>query len=228
MINKLTWDSDFFGYNIGKFTVENTQFDEINFKEESKNFQLVYLFSNQEINVSDDLKLVDIKTTFEKKINTNIVDNKSITSFDSEIHYYEELKELVYLSGTFSRFKIDENFRNNEFEKLYKIWLDNSLDFSFAFQVLVKIIDEKIAGFVTLKEYNNETSEIGLIAVSNDFQGKGIASELIKKVEYESFIKGYKFLRVPTQYENKPAVKLYLKNGFEIIEKTYIYHYWNK
>ena len=31
MINKLTWDSDFFGFNVGKFTVENTEFDEIDF-----------------------------------------------------------------------------------------------------------------------------------------------------------------------------------------------------
>lgn len=228
MINKLTWDSDFFGFNVGKFTVENTKFDEINFKEESKNFQLVYLFSNQEINVSDDLKLVDIKTTFEKKINTNIVDNKSIISFDSEIHNYKELEELAYLSGVFSRFKIDENFRNNEFEKLYKIWLDNSLDFSFAFQVLVKVINGKITGFVTLKKNNEETSEIGLIAVSADFQGRGIASELIQKAEYESLKKGLKTIKVRTQFENKPAVKLYLKNGFEIIQKTIIYHYWVK
>lgn len=227
MINKLTWDSDFFGFNVGKFSVENTEFDEIEFKELSKNFQLVYFFSNKEINVSDDFKLIDIKTCFGKKINNQLIDNDSIITFNPEIHNYKELEQLAYLSGVFSRFKIDENFKNNEFKKLYKIWLDNSLDFSFAFKVLVKIIDEKIAGFVTLKKNNEETSEIGLIAVSDAFQGRGIASELIQKAEYESFKIGFKYFKVPTQFENKPAVKLYLKNGFEIIEKSYIYHYWN-
>jgi dTDP-4-amino-4,6-dideoxy-D-galactose acyltransferase len=230
MIDKLTWDSEFFGYNVGLYNLENDRFDNKLFHENKENFELIYIFSESEIELEleNKIKLVDVKTLFEKKVSNNLIDNETIISFDSSIHNYSELEQLAYLSGTFSRFKIDTNFKNNEYYKLYKIWLDKSIEYSIALKVFVKIIDNKIAGFVTLKKNNEKTSQIGLIAVSDAFQGRGIASELIKKAEFESFINGFEYFQVPTQFENKPALKLYEKNGFEIINKVFIYHYWKK
>jgi len=227
MINKLGWDSDFFGYNIGRLDVYGQPFDEILFKENSLNFHLVYIFSDMELNTTNAIQLVDIKTVFEKKVNIKLIENDTIVEFDKQYHSYLELEQLAYLSGTYSRFRIDENFKNDEFKKLYKIWLDKSLDFSIAFKVYVKIVDGKIAGFVTLKKNSEKTSQIGLISVCDSFQGKGIASELIQKTEFISSQNGFENFQVPTQFENKAALKLYTKNGFEIIEKKYIYHYWN-
>jgi len=226
MIDKLTWDSEFFGYNVGRYIIDNQLFDENLLKENKDNFKLIYIFSDEAIHDIKEIKLVDIKVIFEKKIAKDLKDNESIVEFDSNIQNYSELEQLAYLSGIYSRFKIDENFKNNEFQKLYKIWLDNSLNGKIAFKVFVKIIDQKIAGFVTLKKNDDKTSQIGLISVSDIFQGRGIASELIKKAEYESWKNGFEVLQVPTQFKNKPALKLYTKNGFEIKEKKYIYHYW--
>lgn len=227
MINKVNWDSNFFGYKVGKYDVKNQVFNENEFKNNCTDYNLVYIFSDIELSVSESIKLVDIKTLFEKKINTQILDIESIVEYNKKIHSYRELEELAYLSGTYSRYKKDENFKNDEFKKLYKIWIDKSLYHNFALKVFVKVIDNKIAGFVTLKENNNKTSQIGLISVSDEFRGKGIASELIHKSEYESYKNGFDFFQVPTQFDNKAALNLYSKNGFEIVEKKYIYHFWN-
>ena len=52
MIQRLDWDSDFFGYEVGKLEIVdiiNFNFDV--FKNEAKKFKLVCVFSNLELNV---------------------------------------------------------------------------------------------------------------------------------------------------------------------------------
>ncbi|MDZ7721960.1 MAG: GNAT family N-acetyltransferase [candidate division KSB1 bacterium] len=75
---------------------------------------------------------------------------------------------------------------------------------------------------------NNGTAQIGLIAVHPQAQGKGIASYLIQVATNYAFDRGFETLEVATQYNNKPAMKLYQKSGFKIKSKQYIYHIWNK
>ncbi|WP_026838071.1 GNAT family N-acetyltransferase [Gillisia sp. JM1] len=227
MIEEAKWDSNFFGYPVGIIKLKSVEeFDVQNFYLESKRFKLVYVFCDLEINNIKGLNLVDKKVVFSKKI-SKPKNSEDIIEFDSSIHSYDNLLDLAYLSGISSRFKIDTNFTNNEFLKMYKEWLDKSIEGQLAIKLFIKIIDSKIAGFITFKKNNADVTQIGLVAVDPNFQGRNIGSELIEKCESASVELNFSEIEVATQYENQPAKKLYLKNNFSFKNVTNIYHFWN-
>ena len=65
---------------------------------------------------------------------------------------------------------------------------------------------------------------IGLLAVHPSFQGRGIASRLIKQVESQCLTKGVLSLEVKTQLSNLSAQHLYLKNNFFESQRSFLYH----
>ncbi|MGW1455548.1 GNAT family N-acetyltransferase [Salegentibacter agarivorans] len=228
MIEIATWDSNFFKFPVGSFRFkEGADWDLDKFIEEAKEYNLVYIFSETKLDQTSYFKLVDRKVSYSKKLVPLINPDSEIVDYDSKHHDYSDLLDLGYLSGTYSRFKLDDKFTDKEFRSLYKIWIDNSLNGKMAFKVFVKIESDKIAGFVTLQKKDQHTSQIGLIAVNPEFQGRNIASKLIKKCEQASLNYGYKNLEVATQEDNIAAKKLYEKNGFKIKTMEYIYHLWN-
>lgn len=227
MIEIATWDSKFFNFPVGAFIVKSeTEWDLDGFIKEAKEYKLIYVFSENRLRESPKLKLVDRKINYTKKLVSGINTKTEIIEFNPNHHRYSELLELGYLSGSYSRFKIDDNFTEEEFRRLYKAWVDNSLNGQIAFRVFVKIESGHIAGFVTLRKKNHKISQISLIAVNPEFQGRNIASDLIKKCEQASLISGYTNLEVATQEDNRAARKLYEKNGFGIKTMEYIYHLW--
>lgn len=227
MIKKLEWDSDFFGYSVGQLVIsQSTQKQLPALLIEASDFKLVYVFSDERINPErEELKLVDIKTRLGKKLNKK---NHTIAN----VHEYtggedDQLKKLALQSGIYSRFKMDSNFVNNEFEQLYLKWISDSINKTIADKVIVyKEPERNCKGFVTLK-FQENFSEIGLIAVAEESRGKGIANALLDYVDNCAVEVGLKRIEVVTQFDNFPAMNLYEKAGYEIISKKYIYHLWN-
>jgi dTDP-4-amino-4,6-dideoxy-D-galactose acyltransferase len=132
---------------------------------------------------------------------------------------------LAFESGKFSRFKLDNNFKQHEFEALYKTWVDNSFSKEFADAILVCKEKNIILGFITYKIIE-DNAIIGLLGVCDKHQGKGIGRALLVEVENELSNKQIKELRIPTQLQNKQACGFYTKLGYNIIEKTIVKHYW--
>lgn len=226
MIETLNWDSDFFGLSIGKLVIDP------NFKltlldTEKKTYDLLYLFSDKSLNFQSeyDIKLVDVKVNFTKE-GLTLNREQFCQEFNPDLHAYPEILELAYLSGVYSRFKLDRHFHVESFKKLYKTWLDNSISKKIANYVLVEIIDGVIAGFVTLKLYDQRYGQIGLIAVHPNYQGKRIASKLIQSCENLCVLNQINKLNVSTQLDNKPAMNLYKNSKFNIQDQQFIYHYW--
>lgn len=231
MIEELKWDSDFFGYRVGRIKLNHKkELDLKKLKVAAREYRLVYVMSTEQLTEINNFKLVDSKVIFtkplaQKEINTN--GNNRIVEFDPEIHSYSQLKELALLSGISSRFQTDINFHKGEFQKLYTKWLDRSISKDIAFSVLIRLMEKKVTGFVTLGSENKNVAQIGLIAVSEKFQGQKIGSALIKHCESISVEKGFSYLNVATQKENHSAMKFYHSNDFNIKKVEYIYHYWN-
>ena len=137
----------------------------------------------------------------------------------------EQIYKLAFESGKFSRFKLDNNFQQNEFEALYKIWVDNSFSKEIADEILVYKEQSAILGFITYKIIENYAI-IGLLGVCYEQQGKGIGRKLLEAVENVLSDKQIKELRIPTQLQNEQACGFYTKLGYNIIEETTIKHYW--
>lgn len=227
ILTKLAWDSSFFNLKIGRIDIENpNKFDIKCLPLLAEGFDLLYIFSDKEI---DGLNVVDKKEVF--FLEDIIIDKPlhciNIESFSLQKHSYQDLLNLTLQSGIYSRFKIDENFKNNEYIKLYTEWINKSITKELASEIIVKVINDKVVGFTTISKKTNQLADIGLVAVDENYRGKGIAKDLISATIFKASELGFKDIQVVTQNINKPARNLYLSAGFTSIKITNIYHFWN-
>jgi dTDP-4-amino-4,6-dideoxy-D-galactose acyltransferase len=227
MVSCLHWDSDFFNLRIG-----NTNSEIKDPKSVMKNFDLVYCFTDQKSILTQKhfeeigANLVDQKVTL--KLNLNNISEEKLLPFIRSInssHYSSIIQDLAIQSGEYSRFKLDERFNKNDFEKLYTEWIVNSLNRTIALDVFEYFEDDKTLGIITL-ESKEKGLHIGLLAVDSKYRGQKIGKRLIthaiqigKKRQFSSII-------VETQLQNTLALNFYQKIGFEQLSTTNIYHLW--
>ena len=228
-IQILDWDSKFFNLKIG--TVDASSKSEEKSIEIKGDFDLIYAKFEHNFDlviVGYDKKFEEQKVVFGKQLKPLEIDEtKNVFSFNpaNTEKYILDLYQLAFESGKFSRFKLDDGFTQNQFEDLYKKWVDNSINKAFADDVLVYQIEDKIVGFVTYRVHT-DFATIGLIATHPEFQGQGIGKQLIKEVEQKLINTNCFELRIPTQESNLQAYNFYSKQGYQIIESTTIKHYW--
>jgi dTDP-4-amino-4,6-dideoxy-D-galactose acyltransferase len=231
IVEDLTWDSEFFGFKIGKIDkLEQYNLSGSNLLQTSNIHELVYVFSNYRLEDTPLMSLVDIKLDYKRVINCNELfnnENKEIVFYNTEYSFLiNDIYELAFISGQYSRFKTDENFKNDSFKKLYKKWIDSSIK-SDNIELILYVHDENVLGFVSVENLGNNI-RIGLIAVDSRHQGKQIGSKLMMSVF--NYAKNKKIFKVfvATQKENKNACNFYLKNKFQLHSEKFIYHIWNK
>ncbi|MCF8253586.1 MAG: GNAT family N-acetyltransferase [Bacteroidia bacterium] len=223
-ITRLNWDSDFFGYEVSSalnFTGTGEEIQEL----QGDKSRLIYAFSNQKLNgLPSNFFLADEKII----LGSNLTENNTILPDAAIVELKENTPELMGLalqSGEFSRFKVDPNFVNHEFENLYAKWIENSFLPEKNTRVFAYQEGNKILGFISIAKKENK-SEISLIAVSSQARGLGIGSKLIEKAFFEAASNGETEITVVTQGQNLQAMSFYLKNKFSVLSKNYIYHIW--
>lgn len=241
-ISYLEWDSAFFQKKIGKIDCSGIidfsedRLEELLIKARADDWNLLYVFCNKDRYIDNTLlqkfdgKLVDRKVIFEGEI----IRNKMSVSVPTDIQEYksevvsDDLLKLAYISGECSRFKLDNNFDNNSFYDLYKIWIEKSVKHQNADIVYVSQSETgEVSGMVTVK-LKPDCGEIGLIAVDRSTQNYGIGSKLIDRVKHYLLDNGKTMLEVATQVDNVKACNFYRK--CDLVEKntTNIYHFWLK
>lgn len=236
-IQKLQWDSDFFGLEVYRLMVSEPEYDiqSITKTIDSIEGDIFYIFHDGDDTVSSkelfSKEPNDIKINFsidltKFKIDEQTSDDVAIERF-SPSDSVEQLYQLAYQSGHKSRFKTDSHFSKENFESLYRIWVDNSISHKIADYVFVSKQNGDINGFITLKINNGEAS-IGLIAVDSKSKRLGIGRKLVNKAIYTLRYHSVNKLYVATQKANVGACQFYRNLGFEIETVTSIYHIWPK
>lgn len=230
-VSEVKWDSDFFAKKIASISMntwDDTFLSASLQKLQEERFQLVYLFLKEGVLLPDtylntykcnfvDKKRIYVLNAFQnKKVSPNIGLYKGGAS---------DLYDLAIQSGAYSRFQVDPDFPDKDFERLYQTWVDNSLSGFMADYVLVyRIPGGSICGFITLKK-NGGYLSIGLIATHSLYRRAGIGSALMDAAKYYAYEEGL-FLEVATQAENLPACSFYEKNGFKKQLQFTTYHIW--
>ena len=222
-IQKLTWDSTFFGYKIGKAEINST----LNTKDllnsiKKSSFEMVQIFSNQNLGSGFKYNPIDVKLTYSKKVATAKTNNPCIKSVTKDVD--GALVKLATEAGIYSRYKTDKNLQL-KFEEMYEIWMNKSLKRELAAEVFAFQYENRINGMVTINK-KLKKAEIGLIAVDNKAQSKGIGTQLLQSVENWALKQNLENICVATQEENYNACQFYEKNNYKISDKTYIYHIW--
>lgn len=219
MIKLLEWDTNFFGYKIGE-TQGLPDFDEAI----SENYKLLYVKSKTPV------PKLELRNCF---YDHRIIHRKELTK-PTEIEDVISLKgspltpdliNLAYEAGHVSRYKRDPQFKNDEFKKLYKEWIQNSLSGKMANEVFGYFENEKCLGFITVKIKDTEAS-IGLLVIDPTAQGRGLATVLTRAAESYAQSCGAKYLFVATQATNTNACRFYIKNGYNEYNEELIYHVW--
>ena len=117
----------------------------------------------------------------------------------------EDIKELVKIEMSSGYHKKKFNFE----PYLQELFEENA-------EIFCSEEEKNLTGYITL----SKNGELGFLAVSKKFQGKGIANLLLKKVISSSKQKKIKKLFLDVRNDNLSAIRLYLKNGF-MITKLY-------
>jgi dTDP-4-amino-4,6-dideoxy-D-galactose acyltransferase len=189
----------------------------------------LYIYSNvaieKEVLLKYNLFLADEKTDLITHVSDLTFDKTNNDSVTELVSIDQNLLDLTYQSGHYSRFKIDPNFKSNEFEKLYTAWIEKSINHSMAEKVLGFVVDNKTVGFITIAMKNN-AYDIGLIAVDSAHRSLKIGKQLLEYVFRYANSNKVNTITVTTQMQNQGALRFYLQNGFSVNQSTFIYHLW--
>lgn len=221
----LEWDSNFFGFKVAIIKVglgNDRQIDEEIIRLQDLGSRLIYVSSHRPLKLSKFRALLADKkrsyVLYEPKYKNT--DNNIITVTGESTSLYG----LAYQAGEYSRYKVDPNIGEEEFKRLYRTWIDNSINNGFADYVFAAIDNGYPIGLITAKKRQQELS-IGLFATDKQYRGQGVGSGLFQEIiniasEHNLAVE------VTTQADNKTACSFYEHKGFEIGSEEYIYHVW--
>lgn len=106
--------------------------------------------------------------------------------------------------------------------RFYALWAEKAVLGTFDHQCLL-VMDTfgQPAGFVTVRDLQDGSARIGLLAVFPDAQGKGIGSLLMSAAKQWCQSHRLHRLRVATQMSNVAALRLYIRSGASIESTAY-------
>lgn len=225
-LKAIEWDSQFFDLNIGGVVLDKELSETaFNLLKKEDQYDLIYILSKVDQPVISNI-YSEVKVEFEKEIKSvNGEINQEIISLRNTA-FSKDILQLALDSGEFSRFKMDQNFKTEDFLKLYSAWIHNSIYDTYADEVFGYVLYGKVAGLVTVKIHEKDLAVIGLIGIDESARGKGIGTKLMERAEQYARERQCNKVQVATQKSNEHACKFYLKNGYNIFKETKIYHLW--
>jgi dTDP-4-amino-4,6-dideoxy-D-galactose acyltransferase len=238
-IEKLSWDTDFFGFNVGRVTIyDEDDFHPLEFKKQAidENYELVYVFKYSKMLtwqkvIKADLEMVDIMLTMSKKFDKN--DYRDISyDFRTKLSN-KELEECYYIAeqtAIVSRFYKEKKIGPEKTRSLYIKWIDNAINKSFSDGLFLEKEKETVIGIHLLKtDKKNKMGQFTLTGVHPNYKRMGIG--------YKLWTQSFGFLgkeskidivKSPFSFQNTESLNFHLKMGFDITEEIkYIYHFRN-
>jgi len=239
-LTRLVWDCSHFGLKVGRIAacLDDEELREALDTARCEQFRLLYWTTPAAREVPARLLAdyngmqVDRKVTFVRPLRG---DNERAPIAD-RLHVGPYCKteaslELIALSvaaGVFSRFGVDPRIPRDKFESLYRIWIERSVRHEIADAVLVardETCVDALAGMITTTVADH-VGNIGLIAVSEDYRGQGVGTQLIAAAHAWMHERGAERATVVTQLANLPACRLYERTGYEMDHIENYYHFW--
>ena len=228
IVEKLNWDTEFFGIKVGRIVLTETDnFDPVSFEKQVKEdeFELVYVISlkkilNVENNEQLKLNLMDVQITMSKKFNPNEYTN---TPYEFRTELSEtELQECYCIAeqtASVSRFYKEPLIGPEKTKKLYRKWIDNALDQSFSDGLFVERTQNTIVGVhITKTNITNKLGLFTLTGVNENIKRMGLGSKLWNQsFGYWSNTCELELINSPFSLQNMESFNFHLKMGFNKI-----------
>lgn len=169
--------------------------------------------------------LVDTELTFSKEAHKHPVSTPLPVDVRTEklTSFWDDALYGLAATLRHSRFFRDTNIPNESAERLWRESIKNSCQGRSSYSI-VAFVEGKPAGVINAFE-KGEVSDIFLIAVLPQFQGRGVGRSMIASYEKEisSTIAGQ---TVETQVINYAAQSLYARMGYQPIAAKQVIHFW--
>lgn len=233
MINKLKWDSDFFGSNIASLSTENkssledieeySRINSIDFIQTLCNIDDVCYIRTLE---KYSFHFADIKITYRLDIRKfeNLESFNLATPADSEA--ISNLASKAFVESRYYGHEIV--FPKVKVDNMYRVWAEKSINGEFD-DFCLKETKDDVIGFITAKVIDTKKAIIGIFAVDEKFQSKGVGTKLL--ISLMSYLRGRGVfeIEVSTQGKNIIAQNFYIKNGFRVSKvESWYYRYSDK
>ena len=228
-VERLSWDSDFFGLRIGRAFVGSIEDSCALAAQKDRlkaDYDLVYVFGNQDVTFScEGATLVDRKMVYTLSECSDVSFDDNVVLWDRNKPVTDALLHLALVSGKYSRFKLDNQFPAGGYERLYSRWIEQSVNHSLATEVFCYMTNDVPTGLVTL-DIKDDIGAIGLVAIDEHCQHRGVGTAMMRHVISYAQKQSCKKLSVVTQFDNHPACRLYEKVGFKVESMTNVWHWW--
>jgi dTDP-4-amino-4,6-dideoxy-D-galactose acyltransferase len=223
MISRLTWESEFFGFDIAQLKVEEqgadlTLLNRVVMDCATPLIQTIVPIAETKLtNALEGIgfRLIDLKVTYRIGV-APVRSSSSERSSSSDIHVASvaEIPELRRLAADLfldSRF-FHQPFPPEKARLLFSVWVEKAVLGTFDEVCLTLTRKGRIAGFVTLRG-GGQVTVIGLIGVSREERCSGAGSALIDAALQWAAARGTFALDVSTQGKNLAAQNLFISKG---------------
>lgn len=140
----------------------------------------------------------------------------------------ERLLQICLESGINSRYYRDPRMPREWYQKLYSTWLQNSLNGSVAYDIMLARLFGEIVGFVTLEQKGPDTTSLALVGVAEGLRGRGIGSKMLAAtLDYVVNKVGHRVVTVSTHGHNPALGRFYSRQGFRLAYRRFVYHVWS-
>ena len=230
-IDKLVWDSDFFGLSVGRATLGCSDISLAEVRELLDRESLDLLYVSCQVPLPTELDRFHIVEQFSYSGSLLTIHPARFGQNDPRIseHPLDEADESLFQrtleAGWSSRFQLDRNLSRGKFEQLYRIWINRSCLREIADKVFWILDGSDVSGFITAK-VDGKVCRIGLIAVAANCQGQGLGKALMRSTAHFARDRGCSTLEVVTQAVNHAAIRLYESFGLSRVETRHWYHFW--
>ena len=231
----LPWDSQFFGFKIGRACstrLDGSEAERLLEWARAERLRCLYLATDPDCRVTlaaahdAGFMFVDMRTDLSLSLRGWKAANVEVTCRNAGSEDIPWLEAVSRTAHTGTRFVKDAGFPRDRVSDLYAEWIRR--DFR-EHRVLVACTsdDPSPVGYVTCQQTGaSGVGRIGLIAVSDDRRGKGWGRILVHAAIQFFQQSGCKEIQVATQASNLPAQILYQAMGFRLHEVSATYHRW--
>ena len=234
---RLQWDSEFFGFPIGKLEGKNPgrlQIGAFLRWRAASDFRCIYYLvpcdDVASINMTRTLRFqyVDLRVTLTKSHWPTASPHSSLNTI---VRTYRAgdlsaLTKIAAVAHLDSRFYTDTRFPRERTSKLYQVWIEKACADRTG-SVFVADLDGDVAGYLVCKQLNASEGQIDLFAVRNDARGKGLGSSLLSEAGRWFDSHGIAAVKVVTQGRNLPGLSLYQRHGFHVKSIDIWFHWWS-
>ncbi len=247
------WDSEHFGYKVGK--IDYFLMDENNIN--SKNGAIILIESFHHWVNEQNIKVAIIKIdsaffdvsealqknkfifyeciTYRNLRNANLMELK----FDSIKFRFADVDDItkiksIALSNTFekSHFFLDNNFETERVNAMYVKWIETALDPLSEQRVIVIEEDNEIAGtFIyslpNLPEFPNlKFSKFEFLAINKKFRERGLGKKLFEAAILSSVNDGVNVIDSTLVDKNIISQNIHEQYNFNLVSTFYTFHKW--